>query len=248
MKIKVLNRTPISELPAYLAYRQAGRAGRRSPIFERGEINVLAVMVVFLLLATLALGGLTIYYLNQFNKAQSTVEEQVAQAVADAKVEQTKLDEAAFAQRQKEPYRTYNAPSVFGDLAIAFPKNWNLYAEENQSDKTQLNLYFHPDIVKAASGSSDAGVAYALRVNLEQTLYVELVEDLQDGVSKGELVAEPIRVADIDGTKYTGLVSEGKQGVLVMLPVRDKTLRVWTEAVEYTADFNNVIAQIKISP
>ena len=212
---------------------------------NRGEVNILAVMVVFLLLATFILGGLAIYYIGQFNKAQTTVDQQVAEAVEQAKKEQQALDEADFVQRQKMPYRTYSAPNVLGAISVSFPKNWNLYAEEKQNDQTQLNLFFDPDLVRSAQTYEGA---YALRVTLEQTLYTKIIDGFKKQIEDGELRAQPIKISNINGTRYSGLVGDGKQGLMIVLPVRDKTLTMWTESGNYASDFNKIISQLKVSP
>jgi len=38
-----------------------------------------------------------------------------------------------------------------------------------------------------------------------------------------------------------GQIINGKKGSMVMFPLRDKTLKVWTEADQFVGDFNNSV-------
>lgn len=212
---------------------------------QKGDINILMVMVVFFTLTTLVLAGLSIYYIRQYQTAKTTVDMQRAEAAEQARVEQKAADEADFAERIKEPYRSYSAPVVLGALQLSFPKSWNIYAEEDQDSGTQLNLYLTPDVVRADNNYNGA---YALRLTLQRKLYTEIVEGLQEDIEEGLLRASPITVKGIEGTSYAGQVIEDRTGFMVVLPIRDKTLSIWTESTDYQKDFDKIISKLQVSP
>lgn len=212
---------------------------------QKGEVNILMIMVVFFTFTTLALAGIAIYYIRGYQKAQTTVDIQKSAAAEAAKAQQKQADEAAFAEAAKQPYRAYSAPSVLGAMTLSFPKTWNIYAEENQGSGTQLNLFFNPEIVRADSTYDGT---YALRVTFEQQLYTESTKKRQNDIEKGLLRVQPITVQGVEGTRYTGQVTKERQGIMVILPIRDKTLTLWTESADYTADFDSIIEQLQISP
>lgn len=207
--------------------------------------RVWKVATAVLAVAAIVLGALAINFSATANRERTTVNEQAQAAAEAAKAEQKKVDEAEFAEREKLPYRTYTAPSVLISLNIKFPKNWNLYVEQSSSSTTQLNVYGNPGLVQSPR---DFGGPYALRVNLERTLYAKIVAKRANQVEKGELVATPITVSGLKGTRYTGKISGAHTGVLVVLPVRDKTLSLWTESHQNTADFNKIIERIALTP
>ncbi|MBI3984125.1 hypothetical protein HY346_02385 [Candidatus Microgenomates bacterium] len=216
--------------------------GRTKP--QGGEANVLMIMAVFLTLTTLALGVLSIYYVTQYNRAQLTVNEQKSAAAAAAKIEQKQLDEAEFAQRLKEPYRTYTAPSVYGDLKISFPKNWSLFVEEGSGGDVQLSLTAHPDMIRPEEEFSNG---FGLRATMTSTLYTEAIAEFDDAIAEGEVVASAVTVKGVSGTRYDGTVRENRQGTLVMLPIRDKTFAIWTESKDYASDFTKILAKLVVS-
>ena len=216
-----------------------------NPAAQRGAANILLVTAAFMTITTLALGGTSIYFISEYNQAKTTVDQQKAEAAATARDEQKQADEADFVQRQKEPYRSYSAPLVFGALTIAYPRNWNLYAEERAEAGQQLNLFWNPDLVQSEDTYDGT---YSLRTLLERTVYTAAIAKRQSAVEKGELTAEPITVSGINGTRYRGRVAENHTGILVILPIRDKTLSLWTESTDYANDFNTIIERLAVSP
>lgn len=212
---------------------------------QSGQVNAWVAATLTLALATLTLGGLSLYYLQVANRERATVDEQAASAAEAARIEQKQIDEAEFAEREKEPYRAYTAPTVLISLTLNFPKNWNIYVEETASSTTQLNVYANPALVLADKNYDGP---YALRVRLERSLYTNVVNKRATQVEKGELTATPITIAGLNGTRYSGMVEEGHNGIMVILPVRDKTLTLWTESQNFAADFNQIIERLTISP
>jgi hypothetical protein len=53
----------------------------------------------------------------------------------------------------------------------------------------------------------------------------------------------------VKGVRLEGFLEKDKEGIMVMFPLRDKTLRIWTESKEFSGDFNNiVIKKLSFSP
>lgn len=202
-----------------------------------------AITLLFVL-GTLAFAGLSIYYITQYNKAKTTVDQQRAEAAAEAKTAQKAEDEAAAIEAAKEPYRSYTAPAVIGALSVQFPKNWNVYATEDQ-DSAILDVYWNPDVVRSAKGFSGG---YNLRVKLEKTLYADLVKKQQKAIEKGEVTAQPVTVSGIAGTRFNGKITADHSGALVVIPLRDRSVSIWTENSDVLADFNQVIERLSIVP
>ena len=215
------------------------------PVRNRGAVNILLVAAVSMTVITLALSGLSIYFISQYNRAKTTVDQQRSEAAAQAREEQKRADEAEFAQRQKEPYRSYSVPSVLGALSISYPRNWNLFAEERAGSGVQLNLFWNPELVQSEDTYSGT---YALRAILERVVYTEAIAKRASAVEKGELTAEPVTVSGINGTRYRGRVAENHTGILVILPVRDKSLSIWTESLDYANDFGAIVDRLSVSP
>jgi hypothetical protein len=57
------------------------------------------------------------------------------------------------------------------------------------------------------------------------------------------------KLPQVGGMYLTGQISQRQQGTMVLLPLRDKTLEVWTESSAYMNDFtNNVLPNLTFSP
>lgn len=208
-----------------------------------GEINVLMAMAVIMTIISIVLGAVSIYYIGQYSQTKATANQQKTDAIAQAKTEQKQADDAALTQTQ--PYRTYQAPSVFGGFSVSFPKNWNLYAAIDESATTQLNLFWNPDLVQADQTYDGS---YALRVTLTRQLYTSVVSSFQSALSSGVVAAEPITVKGINGTRYEGQITINATGVMVVLPIRDKTFAIWTESADYLSQFDTILSKLAIVP
>lgn len=211
----------------------------------RGGVNIPAIMAVVMLVLAIGLGALAIVYINKFNKAQTNVNQQKNEAADIAKAEQKKIDAKEFAEAAKKPFRTYQAPGVLGAIKVEFPKDWNVYAVEDETKTTQLDVYMYPGVVRAPQSTTEP---YAFRIKLENSLYTETLQKYQKEVEKGTLTAKSVTVSGITGTRLEGKIDRNRTGVLILLPIRDKTLFLWTESNNYLNDYNGIIERISISP
>ena len=209
------------------------------------HFNLPIFLAAVLLVLTIAMGVVAIYYILKYNEQKSTVDQQKTAAAQTAREEQKQADEAAYAERDKLPYRSYEAPAVLGAIKIEFPKIWNVYAVEEEKSDTQLDIFMYPGVVRAEKSSTEA---YALRVKLQRKLYQDVVKANQQKVEKGELKASAVTISGATGTRYEGEVVQGRSGSLILLPVRDKTLSIWTESPDYLNDYNQIIEKLAISP
>lgn len=211
---------------------------------HNGGFNLGTLAVVALVFVALAFAVLAVYYIMQNNKTKTTVDQQVAAAVDAAKAEQKTQDDKANAEAAKKPYRSYTAPAVIGSLSVKFPKTWNVYADENQ-EAAELDVFMSPEVVRDEGGYTGP---YALRIKLEKRIYADAIKSLQSNVDDGKTTAKAAKVSGINGTRFSGQVLRDKKGVLIMLPLRDKTLTIWTEGNDFVSDFENVIKKLKVVP
>jgi cytoskeletal protein RodZ len=212
---------------------------------KQNQDGASAVLVILLVLVIIGLGALAGIYFSRYTVLQKEYDAQLADDVEEAKAEQKKQDEVEFEQRQKEPFRTYASPTIFGDIKISFPKTWNIYALEEEQSDTQLDVTMHPDVVKSSRNSV---IPYALRVKLEREFYQEVLTAYDSQVEAGTIKAQPITVSGQTGTKLTGEIRKGVDGVLVIIPLRDKTLSIWTESDKYIGEFNKILERSEVRP
>jgi hypothetical protein len=211
---------------------------------EKGSASsaLLIALTVLVLVGFATVAGI---YFSRYTVLQREFDSELAEQLEDVKAEQKRADEAEFAERQKEPFRSYSPPDIFGQIEIKFPKSWSLYTKEDEQGSAGIDMTAHPEIVK---DNKSAQSPYALRMRLERKLYSEHVTTYDSKVSSGKLKASPVKVSGITGLKLVGDIDEKTKGVLVILPLRDKTVSLWTESDKYTADFEKILERSNINP
>jgi hypothetical protein len=216
---------------------------------QRGEVNLLLVATVVLGIFVLIFAGL---FVNSYMKAQEATKNVNAKRAeayklgqeAGAKTQKA-TDEAAAKAEAQNPYRSYVAPTAFGEFTIKFPKNWSSSVAENISSTNQVDLIATPEFIKILPNNS---VNYALRVTLVNTPYdtVKAAYDQQAKNKKSKAMAA--KVSGIDGTRYEGQYRQNKTGIAVLVPVRDKTMVFVTENTKYQPEFEATLTQSTIKP
>lgn len=210
-----------------------------------GVVLVLSdIILAAALIAALIFGGWA-YKDRQRYKDQT--DDIVAQEVVKAKEAQKDELAAAFAQREKSPYKAFRGSATYGTITFSYPKTWSGYVDETNSS-TPINGYFHPGVVPSVNQRGDAATAFGLRLELLNSDYAEVIKRLESSVTDGQLKATayvPPRMSDTAnvqaGTLFEGELDEGLNGAVLVIKVRDKTLQISTQSTNYLGDFNNVI-------
>lgn len=176
--------------------------------------------------------------------------DQKAEKAADERQKETEdADALKYAEEAKNPLTTHKAPDQYGSVTIQYPKTWSGYVREGGSSSLPVDDYFHPAVVPDVDQRANA---YALRVQVEDKKYDAVLKSYQNDVTSKKLTASPYalpKVPNTIGTRFDGQVELNKQGSLVILPVRNMTLKIWTEAPIFLADYNDIIlANVTFSP
>lgn len=206
---------------------------------EEGSIGLLiALGVLIVLFVSAAVFGIWSYASRQDYKHNS--DQKAAAAVAIAiKQEDTKKD-ADFVEKEKNPLRTYTGPETYGKLIIKYPKTWSAAVDEGGNGGIAINGYLHPDFVPGLQSNTN----FALRVQIVQVSYDNVLKQYDSPVRSGLAKVSPYvapKVAGITGARIDGQIDSQKKGSLVLLPLRDKTIKIWTESDQFFGDFNNII-------
>lgn len=210
-----------------------------SPHGGRGSL-VIIILLVILLIGSAAFG------LMQFSKAQdykNNVDKKVGQAVT-AKTAQLQ----AQAQQAFDAANTYQyqGSPTYGSITFRYPKGWSGYVDTtNQSEP--INGYFQPDVVPGVQSKT----AFALRLELLAQDYTQVLQQYNSLVQSHKVTAQayvPPKLQGVvnvqPGTMFKGAVNINdatQNGTMLVIKVRDKTLKIYTESNDYLADFNNVI-------
>lgn len=209
---------------------------------QRGAANVLVVPLILLTILLLGVGIVAIVASNQASDYKNNAEEKIRVAVNSARKQTSAQKDKDFAEKEKFPYDTYNGPSAFGKVKLLYPKTWSAYVSEGRGGSGRsIDAFFAPGQVPTLNDSSSV---YSLRLAVDQRSYDSVLNEYQADVKSGAVTAKPYEspnVPDVVGTRLDGEVANKKQGAMIIMPVRDTTVRVWTESEDFTADFDNVI-------
>lgn len=204
---------------------------------QAGSLVLPFIIVFVLLLGSLGFAAWAFtsrqdYKNNSDKKAAAAAEEAV-------KAEDVKKD-AEFAEKEKSPLKTYVGPATFGSLTIQYPKTWSAYISEGNAAQP-IDGYFNPDFVPNITSQS---TNFALRIKIVNSDYTTVMKtfDANVAIGKAHVTAyRPAKVQNVLGSMISGTVAANKQGTMVVLPLRDKTIELWTEGADYVNDFNNTI-------
>lgn len=217
---------------------------------QRGSANPLLIATVLLaVLLVVAAGGFIWAYMSMTDWRDNT-QAKIDSAVDAAKDQQQKDDQAHFEEEEKKPNRSYQGPSDMGSVRFNYPKTWSGYIA--QSNDSGLEVYFNPLMVSTVNPDV---TPYALRVEVSNDNYADVLDDYQGLVEDGVATASTIIIGKTDdfsgyeGVRVDGQLTDTINGSVVIFKVRDKTLRLYVDSQDYMNDFNNtVLTSLKFEP
>ena len=207
---------------------------------QRGAIDSWLIAFVVTLVIALGALGFGMWAFSGRQDYKTNVDEKVAVAVVDAEKANSEKKDKEFAEKEKNPLRTYAGPATYGSLSISYPKTWSAYVDETAKTNTPLSGSLNPNFVPGLQSS----LPVALRFTVVSNDYTTVVKTFDAQVKAGKIKVTPFKadkVPSIVGVRLDGEIAQGKQGSMVIVPLRDKTLQVWTESPQFVPDFNTII-------
>lgn len=207
---------------------------------QSGGVPVAALLATIFCLLFLATAAFAAWAYSERQSYRNDVDEKIAIATNAAVEKAEAAKEQELAEKEKSPMRTFSGPSTYGSVTFNYPKTWSVYAVES-SRGSVVNIYAHPGAVPGV----DSGRPYALRVEVTSTRYDKEVANIEDSIEAGDLRAiafrpEKVEVADA-GLRVDGTLRKDINGSMVLLQLRDRTLKIYTESPEFINDFNSII-------
>ncbi|HVX58698.1 MAG TPA: hypothetical protein VG964_03090 [Candidatus Saccharimonadales bacterium] len=203
----------------------------------------LSLVLGVLLVLALAFGG---WAFSSKQSIKKDADKELASASSQLKTAQA--DEAAATAANKSPYKVFTGSSSYGSVTFKYPKSWSAYVDQTSTSQP-IDGYFYPGVVPGTQSNT----AFALRVELLNSDYAGVIEQMQSDVQDGSLKASaflPAKLKHVSGaqagTRFDGVVGQDQNdnpltGSMVVLKVRDKTLQIYTESKDYLSDFNNIV-------
>jgi len=207
---------------------------------------MLSVVMTLLFIGTLVFG---VWAYGGRQDYKNNADQKISVAVNRAEQQTQATDAANYAEEAKQPLKPYTGPEAYGSLVVYYPKTWSAYVTEGGNSGNPVDGYFQPNVVPDVSSSS---TAFALRVQVQQNAYDQVVQQYQSNAKRGLVTIVPYTPAKVPkdpGVRIDGQIFQGKTGSMVVLPLRANTLLLWTEAPAYEADFNNnILPNFSFSP
>jgi hypothetical protein len=204
------------------------------------QVNGLLVPLVLAIVLLLAAIGFGVWAFMQRQDYKGHSDAKSAAAVAEAEKALDARKEAEFAEREKQPYKTFEGPATFGSVKVTYPKTWSAYVTQTDKGSAPIDGYFHPAVVPGL----ESGTAFALHLQVTSTSYEQEVKKFDSAAKSGKVTVTALAAPKVSGTtgvRINGEIESGKQGSMVLFPLRDKTLKLSTESSQFVSDFNDVI-------
>lgn len=206
---------------------------------QSGYINLLLVGLIFAVVLFLGTAGFSAWAFSgrQDYKNHSDVKAAAA-ASAAVKVAQA-ADATKYAQEAKNPLKTYVGPAQYGGITVHYPKTWSGYIVRNSS--SPLDAYFQPDVVNDISAPN---TSFALRIQVVNQTYAQVMQSYSPKVLVKQVTIKPyslVKVPSVIGSRVDGQISTDNQGSVIVLPLRNLTLVISTQAQAFEPDFDNII-------
>jgi len=208
---------------------------------QAGAINLLLIPLILAIVMLIGAIGFGYWAFSERQDYKDNVDVKIADAVAVAQQQVSTQKDKEFAQKEKYPYDTYTGPAAFGSLIVKYPKTWSGYVAASNNGVKPIDGYFHPGQVPTIG---NLGSSFALRVSVQQQTYSSVLQQFQIYVKQGKTKAHAYRspnVPNVVGTRFDGQIGPQKQGSMIVMPYREKTLELWTENTSFRADFDNII-------
>ncbi len=188
--------------------------------------------------------GLFIWMYSQWDTVQKDVDGQIMTAVTEAVNEKAEEMENQFIEREKSPYRTFAAPSDYGELSFEYPKTWSVYEAKDATNGGDYEAYLNPDKVYPVSSST----INALRVTIKDQSYDSFISTYENQLKNGKLTVSVRPINGENANLYTGELPNGKLvGIAAVFKIRDKTAIIQTDAMLFEEDYQKVLDSVRFN-
>ena len=211
---------------------------------ERGSVNGWMVGTIGCLILFLIAGSLAIWAYMQYSREKSSVDSKVASEVAEGRRKQAEYDQGQCLEQAKSQRIEFVGPTEYGRVSFLYPKIWSVYIANDGSDRGDYKAYLHPVSVPSTTNKSSR---FALRLEIINKNMDTVLNDYQSRLKKGELTSSSTEFNGISATRIDGTFEKELRGSVVLMKVRDKTIRFSTDADTFKPDFQTILGTVKIA-
>lgn len=209
---------------------------------QRGAVNALLIPFILVILLFFGSAGFGVWAFMSRQDYKNNVDAKIAVAEAATKTATQAADQVNYNQQAKYPLKAYIGPAAYGKVTVSYPKTWSAYVQDSSnSSSNPVNGYFQPGVVP---DTADSTSTYALRVQVIATPYAQSMASFTSQAQNGTVTVAPYslpKVSSVVGSIVTGQIETNINGIMIVLPLRNTTLEVWTEQPAEEADFTSII-------
>ena len=220
-----------------------------SKLNSTGAINVLLIPLILMVLFFFGAAGFGVWAFTSRADFKNNVAQKSAVAAAAARDAQSSVDAAKYAEQIKQPYDSYIGPAAFGNITVNYPKTWSGYVVGNDRGSTPVAGWFNPGTVPSVTDQTNN---FALRVELVTSSYQTVLSEIKPRLDKGTATIQPYtlpKVPSVVGSRVEGQISAIKQGTMIIMPLRNMTLKIWTESNDFKGDLDtNILPNLSFVP
>ncbi len=202
----------------------------------------LGIGLALFILLFLGAAGFGFWAFGERNDYKDNTAKKVAVANAEASKTISAKKDAELAEKEKNPLKKYAGPATFGSLDVNYPKTWSAFVTDDDKASFPIDGYFHPNFVPGLQ----SGIAYALRVRVTSQSYAQELKQFDGKAKTGKVKISsyaPKNVSGVNGSRIEGEINNGQKDYMIMVPLRDKTLKIWTESPSFLNDFDKIILE-----
>ena len=238
------NDSPISQTQNQSSGQMNGQPVTMPQLPKKHKTASFFVAIIMSVLLVFALGFGVWAFVGMLEN-QTNLDEKI-DAASQVAVQIAEADkEVEFTEREKNPFKTYQGSATYGSLEFDYPKNWSVFAETSDSG-TLLDFYAQPEIIP---GFTDTN--FAFRAQIVDKEYESELQSFDSKAKRGTVKVSAFRLENVPdqlGAVVTGEIDGRQQGTLILLPQRDKTIKLFTETEDYLADFAKIVESTTYSP
>ena len=209
---------------------------------QRGAISLLSIFSTLITILFIVAVILSVVYYQGEKKYKNDSNQLIATAVASAVQSQQTTDKNVFAKESLQPLQPFIGPEAYGTVTVYYPKTYSAYIVVNSGNSIPVNGFFEPGFVPDTTNQANA---FALRLQVDAESYdqelLQYASPAKEGLVTITAYSLP-KVPSVVGVKITGkILTNVQNGIMIILPLRNTTLQVWTEAPQYESNFNTLI-------
>jgi len=215
-----------------------------------GKVGIGVLLAITLLsVGLIGSGAFGVWAFGQRQDYKNNVEQKISAAVAVNTKTVQAADAKTYAEQAQYPLKTFTGPEAYGSVTLTYPKTWSSYNASSSSSNAPVDFYAHPDTVPSVAADTSN---FALRMQVVGQQYDTVAKQYANQLKQGTVTVSAYALPNnktVTGVRIDGQIGNNKKGSLILLPLRDKTLKIWTESTTYADQFDKIIlANARFTP